>query len=94
MGVEPKIGVYINPPKMDGENNGNPYVQMDDLGGVFPLFLETSIYVHIISLFTYFWGGSATSTGSGWSAFRRGVSSAGPKAECSNSVAAVGELGG
>ena len=27
---------------MDGENNGKPYEQMDDLGGP-PLFLETSI---------------------------------------------------
>ena len=27
----PKIGV--KPPKMDGENNGTPYEQMDDLGG-------------------------------------------------------------
>ena len=25
---------------MDGENNGKPYEQMDDLGG-FPIFLET-----------------------------------------------------
>ena len=25
-------------PKMDGENNGNPYEQMDDLGG-FTIFL-------------------------------------------------------
>ena len=32
-------------PKMDGENNGKPYEQMDDLGG-FPIFLETPIYVH------------------------------------------------
>ena len=39
MGVEPKIGFFS--PKMDGENNGKPYEQMDDLGGVFPLFLET-----------------------------------------------------
>ena len=31
-------------PKMDGENNGKPYEQMDDLG--VPLFLETPIYVH------------------------------------------------
>ena len=30
-------------PKMDGENNGKPYEQMDDLGGKTPLFLETSI---------------------------------------------------
>ena len=29
-------------PKMDGENKGKPYEQMDDLG-CFPLFLETSI---------------------------------------------------
>ena len=28
---------------MDGENNGKPYEQMDDLGG-FPLFLETPLY--------------------------------------------------
>ena len=28
-------------PKMDGENNGKPYEQMDDLG--VPLFLETPI---------------------------------------------------
>ena len=27
----PKIGVFT--PKMDGENNGKPYEQMDDLGG-------------------------------------------------------------
>ena len=35
----PKIGG--KKPKMDGENNGNPYVLMDDLG--VPLFLETTI---------------------------------------------------
>ena len=28
---------------MDGENNGKPYEQMDDLGGV-PIFLETPMY--------------------------------------------------
>ncbi len=28
---------------MDGENNGNPYEQMDDLGG-FPIFLEGHPY--------------------------------------------------
>ena len=39
MGVEPKIGV--KPFKMDGENNGKPYEQMDDLG--ISLFLETPI---------------------------------------------------
>ena len=26
-------------PKMDGEHNGKPYEQMDDLGGKIPLFL-------------------------------------------------------
>ena len=29
-------------PKMDGENNGKPYEQMDDLG--VPLFLETPVH--------------------------------------------------
>ena len=50
MGVEPKIvGFY---PKMDGENKGKPYEQMDDLGG-FPLFLETPILVFKDHLLTY-----------------------------------------
>ena len=30
--------------KMDGENNGKPYEQMDDLGGNVPLFLEGHPY--------------------------------------------------
>ena len=30
---------------MDGENNGKPYEQMDDLG--VPLFLETPIYIYV-----------------------------------------------
>ena len=34
--------------KMDGENNGKPYEQMDDLGG-FPIFSETPIYSHLES---------------------------------------------
>ena len=35
------MGVY---PKMDGENNGNPYEQMDDLGGLkTPIFGSTPI---------------------------------------------------
>ena len=29
---------------MDGDNNGKPYEQMDDLGVFTPLFLETPIY--------------------------------------------------
>ena len=39
MGVEPKIGG--KPPKIDGENNRKPLLEMDDLG--VPLFLETPI---------------------------------------------------
>ncbi len=30
-------------PKMDGENNGKPYEQMDDLGGKPPIFGSTPI---------------------------------------------------
>ena len=37
--VFPNIGGFD--PQMDGENNGKPYEQMDDLG--VPLFSETSI---------------------------------------------------
>ena len=40
-----QMGVSKNmffPPKMDGENNGKPYEQMDDLR--VPLFLETPKY--------------------------------------------------
>ena len=33
---------------MDGENNGKPYEQMDDLG--VPLFLETPLFLVYISL--------------------------------------------
>ena len=39
MGVEPKIGFFT--PKMDGENKGKPYEQMDDLGGKPPIFGST-----------------------------------------------------
>ena len=31
-------------PKMDGEHNGKPYEQMDDLGGVFPPFKDFHPY--------------------------------------------------
>ena len=34
----------ILPPKMDGENNGKSYEQMDDLGGFTPIFGSTPIY--------------------------------------------------
>ncbi len=44
MGVEPKIGGET--PNMDGENNGKPYEQMDDLGVA--LFLETPIYNRLV----------------------------------------------
>ena len=30
---------------MDGENNGKPYEQMDDLGGYIPLFLVQHPYL-------------------------------------------------
>ena len=40
MGVSKNRGDFT--PKMDGENNGKPYEQMDDLVGQ-PLFLETPI---------------------------------------------------
>ena len=39
MGFNPNIGVLY--PKMDGENNGNPYEQMDDLGFFTPIFGNT-----------------------------------------------------
>ena len=32
---------------MDGENNGKPYEQMDDLGG-FPIFLVTPKYLEVL----------------------------------------------
>ena len=38
MGGPPKIG---GKPKMDGENKGKPYEQMDDLGGKPPIFGNT-----------------------------------------------------
>ena len=40
MGVNPKIvGRSEEPPKMDGKNHGKPYEQMDDFGGLKPIFL-------------------------------------------------------
>ena len=41
MWVFPKIG----DPKMDGENNGNPYFLMDDLGGYPPIFGNIHVLV-------------------------------------------------
>ena len=52
-----KIGVCQNrggkPLKMDGENNGKPYEQMDDLGGK-PLFLETPKFQMLVFRGFYF----------------------------------------
>ena len=45
-GCQPKN--WGKTPKMDGENNGKPYEQMDDLG--VPIFLETPIYICICML--------------------------------------------
>ena len=39
MGVSKNNGT----PQMDGENNGKPYFQMDDLGGFPPMFGNTLI---------------------------------------------------
>ena len=36
---------------MHGENNGNPYFLMDDLGGIYPLFSETSIIFWHLQIF-------------------------------------------
>ena len=38
-------------PKMDGENNGKPYEQMDDLG--VPLFWMYDIYIYIYIIYIY-----------------------------------------
>ena len=48
MDVSLKIGEF--PPKMDGENNGKVYNQMDDFGGKrYHYFLETSYYTYIMN---------------------------------------------
>ena len=44
MGVEPKIGYT----KMDGENNGTPYEQMDDLGGGVKTHIFGNTYIYLI----------------------------------------------
>ncbi len=38
---KPKDGLQVG--KMDGENHGKPYEQMDDLGGKKPIFGNTHI---------------------------------------------------
>ena len=38
----PKI---VDLPKMDGENNGKPYVKMDDLGGKCPHQFEETTHI-------------------------------------------------
>ena len=48
MDVSLKIGEF--PPKMDGENHGKVYNQMDDFGGKrYHYFLETSYYTYIMN---------------------------------------------
>ena len=51
----------IGYPKMDGENNGQPYFLMDDLGGKPTIFGSTSIYLlggvfrwHVFGIQSYF----------------------------------------
>ncbi len=44
MGVSKNRG---KTPKMDGENKGKPYEQMDDLGGKPIIFGNTHIYIYI-----------------------------------------------
>ena len=64
--VEPKIGGKTS--KMDGENNGKPYEQMDDLGGTI-IFGNT----HLLSTVRNFSAGS----GSEDVFFRKGMSTDG-----------------
>ncbi len=45
MGVSKNRGGF--PPKMDGENNGKPYEQMDELVG-FPIFLGWHPYTKVV----------------------------------------------
>ena len=42
-GCQPKNRGGFWAPKMDGENNGKPYEQMDDLGGNTPIFGNTHL---------------------------------------------------
>ena len=47
MGVNPKIGGKTS--KMDGLFHGNPYEQMDDLGGFPPIFgLTPNLFFHLV----------------------------------------------
>ena len=55
-GVNPKIGG--KPPKMDGENNGKPYEQMDDLGG-FPIIFGNTLEESDISI-SLLWPGKTS----------------------------------
>ena len=50
MGVSPKNRGKCLRPKIDGENNGTPYEQMDALGGNTPIFGSTHILNKIIYL--------------------------------------------
>ena len=50
MGVSKNRG---KTPKMDGENNGKPYEQMDDLGGKPTIFGNIHIPVYIVTRTVY-----------------------------------------
>ena len=52
------LGVSTNSgktPKMDGENNGKPYEQMDDLGGNTPIFGNTHYLSTVVPDFALLW---------------------------------------
>ena len=49
MGVEPKIGKH---PKMDGENNGKPFLKWM-IWGETPPFSETSIFLKLFESTNY-----------------------------------------
>ena len=56
MGVEPKIGIKKH--KMDGENHGKPYEQMDDLGGKPTIFGNThmlTLSMSHLDIAVYWW---------------------------------------
>ena len=41
--------------KMDGENNGNPYIKMDDLGGKPTIFGNIHIVIYLVGVFSPVW---------------------------------------
>ena len=50
------INIFLTaPPKMDGENNGKPYEQMDDLGGKPTIFgnIHVGNYLSFMDPFSF-----------------------------------------